>query len=200
MVDSRNVPSENKNTARIEKNKTWWIFSHSPELIVPWGWNGFLAVATCCFQGNPNAGSATLKENKKEKDTLNGICVFISIIIIFLIYFLFIDLFFILSYIYKRCTKKCFQDCYFKHGATFEHIFLGGMYLTRITLSIFPNMNFSVTVKIVDWYVNAMTTQGPHDYARCVCQKWVDWLRRNPGLLLVSWTILLNTSNDNLIQ
>ena len=106
MVDSRNVPSENKNTARIEKNKTWWIFSHSPELIVPWGWNGFLAVATCCFQGNPNAGSATLKENKKEKDTLNGIYVFISIIIIFLIYFLFIDLFFILSYIYTKDVQR----------------------------------------------------------------------------------------------
>ena len=74
------------------------------------------------------------------------------------------------------------------------------MYLTRITLSILSNMNFGVTVKSVDWYVNSTTAQGPHDYARCVCQKWVDWLRRNPGLLLVSWTILLNTSNDNVIQ
>ena len=69
---------------------------------------------------------------------------------------------------------------------------LGGMYLTRITLSILPNMTFSVTVKNVDWYVNSTTAQGPNDYAHCVCQKCVNWLRRNLGLSLVSWTILLS--------
>ena len=92
-----------------------------------------------------------------------------------------------------------FQKC-FPFWRVQGNSILGGMYLTRITLSILSNMNFGVTVKSVDWYVNSTTAQGPHDYARCVCQKWVDWLRRNPGLLLVSWTILLNTSNDNVIQ
>ena len=74
------------------------------------------------------------------------------------------------------------------------------MYLTRITLSILLNMNFSITIKNIDWYINSTTAQGPHDCARCVCQKCVDWLRQSPDLLLVSWTILLNTSNDNVIQ